>query len=308
MNFFVVSGHGAGIAVLSVTLDKSAQAELTALFTRLADEVVASDHVPFDPGFRADEGEIVTISPYALPAGLASLESASAATSLRAVTAADLESGGVRGILGVAWKSGAAHRMVVQRLEARYLLRPEGRRFMLAGNRFVRDDRSGLEIPERVDAVLENATLYVAAWRRAHSVLDLSSWTREATLAEAETFLNDEHFALPDDFDVSKVIDSAVRRKITSISQNRVLERATPLALREYAARFDLDLEVEKGRIVLPAEKKQFKAVLSLLDEDFLLFEPTHDHWIVNSKRRPSSHELTSRRNHPRFDTSEVLT
>lgn len=295
MNFFVVSGHAAGTAVLSVTLDKSAQAELTAMFTRLADDVVGSDHVPFDPAYRANEGEVVTISRYALPAGLAALESASAATSARAVTAADIESGGVRGILGVTWKEGAAERIVVQRLESRYLLRPEGRRFMLAGNRFVRDHRIGLEIPERVDAVLENAILYVAAWSRAHSVLDLSNWTREATIAEAETFLNDTRFALADGFDVSKVIDSAVRRKITSITENGVLERTTPLVLRDYAARFNLDLRVERGRIVLPADKKAFKAVLSLLDEDFLLFEPTRDHWIVNSKRRPPSRRRAGR-------------
>ena len=288
MNFFVVSGHGAGASVLALILDKAAQEELTAMFTQLAHEIVASDHVPFDPGYRADDGEVVTIAPYTWPSLLAALASATTAAELRAVTAADITNGSVRGVIGVTWRAGAAHRVVVQRLESKYLLRPEGRRFMLAGNRFVRDDRTGLEIPERADAVLEGATLYIAAWPRAHSVLDLSNWTREATMAEAEEFLKDGRFSLPAHFDVSKVIDSVVRRKITSISENGVLDRASPPVLREYAARFNIAIEVDDGRIVLPAEKKQFKAVLSLLDQDLLLFEPTDEHWIVNSKRRPS--------------------
>ena len=43
------------------------------------------------------------------------------------------------------------------------------------------------------------------------------------------------------------------------------------------------------GKIVLPADKKLFKNVLSLLDEDLLLFAPTGEHWLVNSKRRVAS-------------------
>ena len=70
MNFYVLIGHGGKASVLSVTLDKAAQDDLTAMFERLADPIVDGDHVAFDPGYRADEGEIVTISPYALPSVL----------------------------------------------------------------------------------------------------------------------------------------------------------------------------------------------------------------------------------------------
>jgi hypothetical protein len=288
MNFYVILGHAASTAVLAVTLDKSAQDDLTAMFNRLATDVVESDHVAFDPGYRADQGEIVTISPYRLPTILVSLESATAAADLPAVTEKDIVDGALRGIAGVEWKGGKAHRTVVQRLESRYVLRPEGRRFFLAGKRFVRDDRAGVEILERVDAVVEGRTLYIASWTRTHAVLDLSNWVREATMAEAERFVKNKRFSLSDDFDLAKVIDAGVRRKITSISENGVVNRATPAVLRKYAATFNVDIEVVQGKIVLPAAKKRFKAVLGLLDQDLLLFEPTGDHWIVNSKRRPS--------------------
>jgi hypothetical protein len=53
-----------------------------------------------------------------------------------------------------------------------------------------------------------------------------------------------------------------------------------------YAKKFNVVIEIAKGRIVLPADKGQFKTVLGLLAKDFLSFKPTDEHWVVNSKRR----------------------
>ncbi len=53
-----------------------------------------------------------------------------------------------------------------------------------------------------------------------------------------------------------------------------------------YATKFNLIIEVAKGRIVLQADKKGFKVVLDLLGEELLVFEPTDEHWVVNLKRR----------------------
>jgi len=101
MNFYVLIGHGGKASVLSVTLDKATQDDLTAMFKRLADPIVDGDHVAFDPGYRADEGKIVTISSYALPAVLSVLETATVAANLPAVAEADIIDGAVRGVIGV---------------------------------------------------------------------------------------------------------------------------------------------------------------------------------------------------------------
>jgi hypothetical protein len=287
MNFYVLIGHGGKASLLGVTLDKTAQDDLTEMFKRLADPIVDGEHVAFDPGYRADEGEIVTISPYSLPSVLSVLETATVATDLPAVAEADMLDGAVRGLIGVEWKGDAPRRTLFQRLDSSYVLRRQSRRLMLAAGRFVRDDRPGIEIAERVDAVLEGSTLYIASWPRAHAVLDLSAWVRQATMAETEEFVKHKNFAKADGFEVAAVVDTWVRRKITSISENGLLSKVNPAVLRKYAAKFNINIDVVKGKIVLPADKKQFKGVLSLLDQDLLSFEPTDEHWVVNSKRRP---------------------
>jgi hypothetical protein len=197
MNFYVLTGQGATAAVLAVTLDKAAQNDLRAMFKRLADVIVDGDHVAFDPGNRANEGEIVTISSYELPSGLSLLGSASVAAELPAVTESDMIDGAVRGVVGVEWKGDTPRRTVFQRLDARSVLRRQSRRLMLAGGRFVRDERPGIEIPERVDAVLEGSMLYISSWSRAHAVLELSAWSRGATIgksAERRAVTRSRHF------------------------------------------------------------------------------------------------------------------
>ena len=244
MNFYALIGHGAKAAVLAVTLDKNAQNDLTAMFKRLADTIVDGDHVAFDPGYRADEGEIVTISLYELPSALSLLGAASIAANLPAVTEADMTAGAVRGVIGVDWKGDTPRRTVFQRLDSRYVLRRQGWRLMLAGGRFVRDERPGIEVAERVDAVLESSTLYISSWNRAHAVLDLSAWVREATMAEAVEFIKHKRFSTATGFDLAAVTDSMVRRKITSISENGLLERANLPVLQKYAAQFNVTIEI----------------------------------------------------------------
>ena len=288
MNFYVTIGHRADAVVRELILDKPAQDDLTQLFTGLADQVLKGDHVEFDPGYRPDEGEIITIDEYAVVSTFSGLLSADGASETPAVSKSELVDGAVRAVVGVEWKGKAAQRLVFQRIDSRYVLRGEGRRLMLAGGRFVRDSRPGIEITERVDAVLEGSTLYITSWSRAHAILDLSAWVREATMTEADGFVKNKKFALAKGFAVAKVADSWVRRKIVSITDNGILNRTTPQVLRKYAAKFDLDVQLENGKILLPAEKKEFKRVLNLLDEDLLSFEPTDERWVVNSKRKAS--------------------
>jgi hypothetical protein len=109
---------------------------------------------------------------------------------------------------------------------------------------------------------------------------------REATVTEMQAFFKHKKLAFVDGFEPEALADTAVRRKVASISDRKVLDKCSVQTLRQYAAKFGVELKVSKGRIVLPSTKNEFKAVLGLLDEDLLSFEPTDERWVVNSKRR----------------------
>ncbi|HEY7291681.1 MAG TPA: Kiwa anti-phage protein KwaB-like domain-containing protein [Vicinamibacterales bacterium] len=286
MNFYVLAGTRGQPALYALTLDNGAQASLGEMLTPLVEEVKAGDHVEFDAGYRPSEHEIVTLAPYELPAGMSVLMNSADAAALPALTPANLEEVGIRAIAAVEWNGIPPQFIAFQRVEARYVLRREPWRLMFAEGRFVRDDRPGLEIAQRVDAVFEDDTLYVVSWPKAHSILDLSMWIREATVSEMDEFFKHKKLSLAADFESEPLADTAVRRKIASITDSKVLDKCSVQSLRQYAAKFGVTLKISKGKIVLPSEKKEFKTVLGLLDEDLLSFEPTDERWVVNSKRR----------------------
>jgi hypothetical protein len=286
MNFYAVIGRTAAATLRAVVLDRSAQDELTATFSSQMEMVRQADRVAFDPSYRADQGEVVSITDYELPSMLGPLASPTSAEDLESLDGNDIEHGNIQGIIGVQWEGRSVGAMAFQKTDSRYVLRRERWRFMLADGRFVRDERPGLEISERIDALFEDETLYVASWPRAHALLTLTAYTREATLAEAREFLRHAKLRTEAGFDAAAVADSTVRRRIASIQARNVLGRCAVNRLRAYASKFELELRIVGGRIVLPADKKRFKAVLDLLDENMLEFEPTDERWIVNSKRR----------------------
>lgn len=286
MNFFALRGARESATLLAFTLDKPSQAQLGQLLQPLAERIAASDRVRFDPGYSASAGEIVEISPYQLPAAFAVLADPSAVAGIPPLREEHVTQGGIRGLVAAEWTGNRLQFLAFQRLDAHFLLKPEAWRLMFAGGRFVRDDRAGVEVSDRVDGLFLDGSLLVESWSRTHAMLDLSAWMREATLSEAQEFVTNTRFTRETGFDLGVVSDSWTRRKIASISASGVLHRCKPAVLRAYAAKFELSLELSKGKIILPADKKRFKEVLSLLDEDYLAFEPTGERWVVNSKRR----------------------
>jgi len=287
MNFYVLGGTRTSPTLLALTLDNEAQMALTVMMTGLVQTIRTGDHVAFEPGYRPGEGEIVTLSPFELSGGLSVLSNASDAAVLHALNPGGMDDVGLRAIAAIEWDGNQPAFIAFQRIEPRYVLKRERWRLMFADGRFVRDERPALEIAERVDALLEGRTLYAVSWPRAHAILDLTMWMREATVVEMREFVEHKKLTLADCFDAETLADAAVRRKIASITDRQLLDKCSVQTLRRYAMNFGLDLKVSKGRIVLPSAKKDFKAVLGLLDEDLLSFEPTSERWVANSKRRP---------------------
>jgi hypothetical protein len=286
MNFYAIIGERRSLSVRPLILDAEAQSSLSSMFGSLIDRILSADEVGFDPRYRPSDDEVVLLSPFELPAVLSVLNNAADANASPRLEASNLDEFDVRALAGVDWNGNQPLRIAFQKIESRFLLRRERWRLMFADGRFVRDRRPGLEIAERVDGVYGGNALHVAYWSNTHYILDLSAWIREATVAEMRAFLKHKKLSLASDFNSTTLADSVVRRKVASISASNLLDKCEVDVLQRYAKKFGVEVHISKGKIVMPAEKKEFKAVLNLLDEDLLLFQPTKELWMVNSKRK----------------------
>jgi hypothetical protein len=286
-NFYLLAGDVSSPALYKVPLDRALQQELTVHFEALRASFRArgTEYVRYDPGYRPDLGELFRVPGFRLPSELSCLVASS--PTLHPLDDDALESEQTRALVGVGLTERERRPIFsFQALDARQILRRDGWTLLLSTSVFRRIDHAGLMIRNALDAVFENGDLYFGSEYVARRFLDFTALFEEATESEVREFLRHPSFALRDEAGTIRLADQWVRRKIKMLTAGGVLDRVSTGRLSEHARRFQIDIRLENARIVIPAEKKELKLLLRLLDEDFLESALTNARFLVNSKRK----------------------
>jgi predicted FMN-binding regulatory protein PaiB len=84
--------------------------------------------------------------------------------------------------------------------------------------------------------------------------------------------------------------DTWTRKKIALIERSEILDTQRPRQVAKVASEYGLQLTIAKiegkDKISIPEEKKEMKAVLQFLDEDYFTSSLTHTQFVTNSKRK----------------------
>jgi hypothetical protein len=285
-NLYAALGFKSQPTLRLINLDDASQVDIRAKFESSIADLDAADVEDFEAGYSADPGVATRIENYELPAGFQQLLKASTATALPELNPSEVEEAGLRALIGVRWNGVKPAFIAVQRVDARHVLSPHKMWFgFVEGDTFTRLTQPAFQVPEDVDAVYQDGTLLIRNWIRTDAVLDLSAWNRMASFEETDTFLNDGPFEVPADFSLEVCADQVVRRKVAGILASKVLDNCTVKQLQTYATKCGISFAVRKRRIVVPTNKRDFKALISYLNQDMLFFPPTDEMWITNSKK-----------------------
>jgi len=79
--------------------------------------------------------------------------------------------------------------------------------------------------------------------------------------------------------------DASVRRKIALIADSKILDAVPPAKIQKAAAAYGLTLSVKSGRLSMPANKRELKAVLRFLEENYFTSELSGTRFLTSSKR-----------------------
>ena len=140
-------------------------------------------------------------------------------------------------------------------------------------------------IDERIDVLFRNNNLYFRSFTNAKKIFGdyLNDYYREATDEEIKEFSNQLFEAdIPDEF-----IDYRARMLIFGIMRGGipVVQRVVQVG-RE---KFGIELEItDDGKLAIPDNKRDFKRLLKLLNDDLLESPLTSAKYETNSKRRIS--------------------
>ncbi|AWK43080.1 Kiwa anti-phage protein KwaB-like domain-containing protein [Photorhabdus laumondii] len=159
-------------------------------------------------------------------------------------------------------------------------------------NTFKLSDSDGLIIDNKLTAILEGNKLKFKSFHMLRRIFDVDGYFKEATDDDLREFSNHDHFHISNNFDLTSLADTVIRKKVSLINKSRVLENYTVDALlaaaNENGVVFDLDIHEDNGKrkIAMPQEKKHIKRLLCFLDEDYFTSQITQTLYRTNSKKK----------------------
>lgn len=158
-------------------------------------------------------------------------------------------------------------------------------RFFYSNDTFKREKHFGIGITYNLDCYYTGDELQFASFYFARQVFDLGEYYRSASDPEVTEFTENEalHFENAEAF--KNMANTYVRRKIAMINDSEVLKKYTAKQIKSLAKNSGIDVKIQNGKVVIPAEKDDALAVVAFLDEEAYRGPFSNDLLLANSKR-----------------------
>ena len=282
-NFFASLEDQGQQEIRHVRVEQELQKELSDLMSHQRDDLIDADEVPFDGRYQPTEDEVFFIDGFALPADIVrSIEKPTSAPPLDRQTADRWDA--LKSFFAGRVASGGRIEAVFQVFDRRRSL-AHSKSIIIRNETFSRLDEPGIILDNRAVAVVRNDRLYFRSYISARRVLDLSQFYRIATDDDVKKFTQVTQLAFEDTAQFVAGSDAQIRRKIALINDSAILQNVTPAAIQKAASAYGLTIAVRSGRLVIPRDKKDVKAVLRFLEENYFTSELTGTRFLTSSKR-----------------------
>jgi len=164
-------------------------------------------------------------------------------------------------------------------------------------NTFRRLTGVGMTLDNKPTAVLSQnsaatdpAELRFVSLHNVRRLFDMDAYYHESTQEEVNNFFNAEKFHGFNEEWLNANLDNWIRKKVTFINQEGILERCTPSDIRTAAAGFGITVDIEEFgeqyKLTFPEDKRRLKELLRFLDEDIYQSPISGNRFKTNSKTK----------------------
>jgi len=286
--FFALLGTADEPRVALIVLSQSVQHDLTELFAEQRTKFLSDAKlVAWDPGYEPSPGEDLFIEPFEPPAAVTNALTNPAGQERLSFDVEILKE--IRGIITGVWTS-KEHWLSAQVFDRRRLLSPTSFSLLHEHGTFVRLQEPGLTLDWQLAAAVDAGRLVFHSFNVVRRLFNMMAYFAEATDQQVRD-LATHHAVLVEDVDTFvRDADTWTRKKIALIERSEILDTQRPRQVAKVASEYGLQLTIAKvdgkDKISIPPEKKEMKAVLQFLDEDYFTSSLTHTQFVTNSKRK----------------------
>lgn len=242
------------------------------------------DEIEFNAGYQPEAHERFILSDFALPDWLATENSQSVAD-LDAITDDDALLDTTKGLAAFARKDGAEI-ILFQNFSRSHVIRP-GRFLFLQNNTYESPQRPGLTLDNKLSAVYrpDDQTLLFHNFRTVNTFLPLADFYQEASEQEIRDVLGHDLLEPEDEDALAVNANQWFRKRFAMLGDSGILDHYTTEQIREHSAGYEVDVTVQDGKIIFPADKREAKRLLQFLNEEIFRGAITETLYETNSKR-----------------------
>jgi hypothetical protein len=238
--------------------------------------------LPYDGSYTPDDDELLTL-PVPQEAAVFSATIQANATSIPDINASAFATEGIKGLFTGRIVNGSPI-VLVQRFTAAQVLQTKFALFQ-QGNAFSQLSDPAFTLDSSLTCVIENSNIKFKSQQKLRSIIHMLDIYRAATDQEVRSFAGHSRIEVTDINGFIAAANQPSRRLIHAVASNRVLDTISLPTIQTAAQNTGLHIVLNNGKIVMPTDKKDIKALLQFLNESRYVGPLSGQTYVANSRR-----------------------
>lgn len=249
---------------------------------------VFTDHVAeiaFNAGYKPESHERFRLTDFDLPEPLCSINSLNV-QNLAPISKHEETMDSIRSLVAFCRNHVGKELVLFQHFSRSHVIEP-GSFLFLQGHTYESTTRPGIQLGNRLAAVyiIREKKLLFHNFRIANTFLPLADFYEEASEKEIRKILNHKALATQNIDALAIDANQWFRRRFAMLKDSAVLDRYSPEQIKIRSRNYAIEIKLENGKIVFPAEKGAARKILQFLNEEIYRGAITDTLYETNSKR-----------------------
>lgn len=248
-----------------------------------------AQEIAFDAGYQPEEHERFVLNDFEPPEWLAG-ETSTTVGDLDPIDKDEAFIATIKGIAGFGRNKGGNELVLFQNFSRSHVIRP-GRSLFLRDGTYETTERPGLTLDAKLVAAYFPAEqkLLFRNFRTVNTFLPLGDFYEEASEQQIREVLAHEKLAPVNVEALATGSNQWFRKRFAMLRDSRVLDEYSAKRIQVRAKGFDVEIHVQKGKLVFPEDRPSAKKLLQFLNEELFKGAITETLYETNSKREADS-------------------
>jgi hypothetical protein len=274
-----------GFEIYSIPLSAKLQATFSKTWSDMqGDFLNGKKEIEFDAGYSPEQYERFVIDKFTLPVWFDGVTSRNISQEPSLLNASDKISE-IKAIVGFA-NDGKHEIMLFQSFGPSHVIKPK-RSLLISGKTFESNDDIGLSLGDKITATFtaNDNKLVFFHYASTNVYLPLAEFFAEATEEKILNILAHKNIQAENASKLAKGASQWFRKRFAMLEVSGILDEYTPKEIFNKSKGYDVQIVLDKGKIVFPEDKTEAKHLLQFLNEEIYKGAITDTLYETNSKR-----------------------